>query len=226
MTPASSLASMSHAAMLRVSPRLIVALLAAFAVAGVAAADPRPAQVVIRIYDGTTADAASRAAAMQRAAAIIADAGIDALWHDCTGNAPRPACTPTRHGRELIIRIMATPAPGTPGADRDTDTDGRGGTFRLMLGFAVVERAGGVGSLATIFGDRVDALAQRTALAPSAILGLTMAHEVGHLLLGTAAHGRSGLMREVWTDAELVLGRQDDWLFAPSERQILQARPQ
>jgi hypothetical protein len=209
--------------MLRVSPRpMIVALLAAFAFTGVAAADTRPPQVVIRIYDGTAADGPSRAAAIETAAAIIADAGIHAAWHDCTGDAQQPACTPSRRGRELIIRIMAAPAPGTAPGGGTTETGAVGGTLRSTLGSAVIDPATGVGSLATIYMDRIAALAQRTDVAPGAIVGLTMAHEVGHLLLGTPTHGRTGLMREVWTDRELVLGRHADWLFAPSDRQMLQ----
>ena len=99
--------------MLRASLRqIIVALLPAFATAvGVAAAETRPANLVIRIYDGTSADAASRAAAIQTAAAVIAGAGIDAAWHDCTRKLQAPECTPSRRGRELIIRIVPTPTP-------------------------------------------------------------------------------------------------------------------
>jgi hypothetical protein len=209
--------------MLRASPRqIIVALLAAVvAMVGVAAADARPADVVIRIYDGTAAGAASRAAAVQTAAAIVAEAGIHPAWYDCTDNSQRPECTPSRRGRELIIRIMATPAPGAPVTGGAIAT----ATARtFILGFAVIDPASGVGSLATLFMDRIEAIARRIDVPPSAVLGLTIAHEVGHLLLGTPTHGRSGLMREVWTDEELALGREDDWRFGPSEKRVLQSR--
>ena len=36
-----------------------------------------------------------------------------------------------------------------------------------------------------------------------ALLGRVMAHEIGHILLGTHAHSRTGIMRAVWTDHEL-----------------------
>lgn len=211
--------------MLRLSLRQIgfPLCLAFAAMSGGAAADTGPAHLVIRIYDGTSADAATRTAAMHTAAAIVADGGIDATWQDCTAGAHRPACTPSRLGRELIIRIMATPAPGTLVAGGASATGGTAGTLSLILGFAVIDPASGIGSLATVFMDRIQAIAQRTDVAASSVLGLTMAHEVGHLLLGTPTHGRTGLMRETWTDQELALGREDDWQFGPSEKHILQS---
>ena len=210
--------------MFRASLRqIIVALLLSFATTvGVAAAETRPANLVIRIYDGTSADAASRAAAIQAAAAVIAGAGIHAAWYDCTRELQLPECTPSRRGRELIIRIMPTPAPGTTLTGGSLETRSNAGTVRLILGFAVIDPASGVGVLATIFMDRVEAIAHRIDVPPSSVLGAAIAHEVGHLLLGTPTHGLSGLMREVWTEEELALGREEDWLFTPSERHILQ----
>jgi hypothetical protein len=70
--------------------------------------------------------------------------------------------------------------------------------------------------------DRVQAIAQRTSIPSGSLLGRAIAHEVGHLLLGTNAHAPRGLMREIWTDAELALERREDWLFAPSERAALE----
>ena len=211
--------------MLRASLRqiIIVALLPSFATTvGVAAAETRPANLVIRIYDGTSADAASRAAAIQTASAVIAGAGVHAAWYDCTRELQRPECMPSRRGRELIVRIMPTPAPGTTLTGGSLETRSNAGTVRLILGFAVIDPASGGGVLATIFMDRVEAIAHRIDVPPSSVLGSAIAHEVGHLLLGTPTHGLSGLMREIWTEEELALGREEDWLFTPSERHILQ----
>ena len=210
--------------MFRASLRqIIVALLLSFATTvGVAAAETRPANLVIRIYDATSADAASRAAAIQAAAAVIAGAGIHAAWYDCTRGLLTPQCPASRRGRELIIRILPTPAPGATLTGGSLETRSNAGTVRLTLGFAVIDPASGVGVLATIFMDRVEAIAHRIDVPASSVLGSAIAHEVGHLLLGTPTHGLSGLMREVWTEEELALGREEDRLFTPSERHILQ----
>ena len=48
-----------------------------------------------------------------------------------------------------------------------------------------------------------------------------MAHEIGHLLLGTNAHSGTGLMREIWTLAELTRNRAQDWIFSGAQRETL-----
>lgn len=209
--------------MLRASRRhAFIALLAAVAVsAGVAAADPRPVNVVIRVYDGTLADAASRAAAIQGAAAILAASDVRAAWYDCTGDSSRPGCGASRHERELIVRIMTSAGPGSLVAAKAHETRRNAAPARLTLGFAVIDSASGGGALATIFVDRVEAVAHRSGVPSRSILARAIAHEVGHLL-GAHRHGPGGLMREVWTDEEIALRREEDWQFAPSERRILQ----
>jgi hypothetical protein len=71
--------------------------------------------------------------------------------------------------------------------------------------------------MATLFFEQVITVAERAAVDPSELLGRALAHEVGHLLLGVTGHSPSGLMRAVWTDAELARNRPADWLFAPSD---------
>ena len=77
--------------------------------------------------------------------------------------------------------------------------------------------------MATIYYDRVLHVARRAGLDASDLLGRAMAHEIGHLLLRVPGHNRSGLMRAVWTDAELAQNRRDDWSFTDAERLRLQA---
>ena len=57
------------------------------------------------------------------------------------------------------------------------------------------------GAHVVIFYDRVGALTQRVNTAAYVILGHAMAHELGHVLLGSAEHASSGLMRASWTPA-------------------------
>ena len=106
----------------------------------------------------------------------------------------------------------------TGDAARNQDDDGD-----LQLGFAAVDPAGQGNVMATIYYDRVLHVARRAGLGVSDLLGRAMAHEIGHLLLRVPGHNRSGLMRAVWTDAELAQNRRDDWLFTDAERLQLQA---
>jgi hypothetical protein len=177
--------------------------------------------VVIRVYDGAQPGVAARTAAIRTASAILAETGLSAEWHDCTGDAERRQCDHLRGVRSLIVRIAPTLVPGTSASRGSIVTRSRADATGLILGFAVVESATGDGVMATVFMDRVQTVAQRAAVPASALLGRAIAHEVGHLLLATNAHSRSGLMREIWTDAELALGRREDWLFNPSDRSTL-----
>jgi hypothetical protein len=87
----------------------------------------------------------------------------------------------------------------------------------LQLGYSLVDRAARAGKLATIYVDRVRWLARQAGVDTAMLVGFAIAHEIGHLLLGTNAHGSSGLMRAVWSRTELRRGDAADWSFAPSE---------
>jgi predicted Zn-dependent protease len=76
--------------------------------------------------------------------------------------------------------------------------------------------------MATVFHDQVEAVARRTGVARSELLGRALAHEIGHLLLGVRGHSRTGLMRAVWTDDELTRDRPEDWMFTSDDRERLQ----
>jgi hypothetical protein len=56
---------------------------------------------------------------------------------------------------------------------------------------------------------------------PGTLLGRVMAHEVGHLLLGTGYHGEAGVMRAEWPDAQLNRDG-DHWRFSMLEAASMQ----
>jgi hypothetical protein len=80
----------------------------------------------------------------------------------------------------------------------------------------------GTGTLATIYLDRVEWLALVAGVDAGTVLARAIAHEIGHLLLGTTAHSRHGLMRPVWSREELIRGRATDWLFQADDASRLQ----
>jgi len=179
--------------------------------------------VVIRIYGSATIDDAIRADAIRTAAAVVAEAGVSADWHDCTASATPGHCDRPRDARGIIVRLMPTFHSGLIAPRGAVETRHHPDASGLILGSAVLESSSGAGALATIFMDRVQAVVSRTQVPPASLLGRAIAHEVGHLLLGTSTHSRSGLMRGVWTDEELALDRRADWLFASSDRRMLSA---
>ena len=91
----------------------------------------------------------------------------------------------------------------------------------VALGYSLVDMRLGAGSLATIYVDRVAALAGAWHLDVRTLLGRAVAHEIGHLLLGTANHARVGLMRAVWSQDALRREQPGDWVFTPRDAQTM-----
>lgn len=162
--------------------------------------------VVIRVYDIATTDAAARTGAMRTASDAIASAGIAVTWRDCSRGGAAHPCRTVRDAGDLVVRIM----PGQGPAD-------------VELGFAPIDPAGRVTVMATVYYDLVQRVARRTGLDARELLGRAIAHEIGHLLLRTPGHAHNGLMRPLWTDAELMQNRPGDWTFSEAERGRVQA---
>lgn len=63
----------------------------------------------------------------------------------------------------------------------------------------------------------IRAIVGTTLLDVSALLGRAIAHEIGHLLLGTADHPTGGLMRALWSQDELRGLKPSHWRFSSGE---------
>jgi hypothetical protein len=199
----------------RTATTLSCAFLAVLAATDVRADEPR---VVVRVYDTGSSTPAMRAVAIRTAAAIVEEAGVAVEWHDCTEEGRRPACQNSRRIGNLLVRIMPTwvTVPGARATALAADTGHD--DSNVQLGLAVIDRETGIGAMATLFHDQVLTVAKRTSVDSDELLGRALAHEIGHLLLGITGHSPTGLMRAVWTDAELTANRPEDWLFAPADQ--------
>ncbi len=204
----------------RVATAVAFTLLLVLATATTGRAETR--RVVVRVYETGTGDLAMRTAAIQTAASNVELAGILVEWYDCTEDGRRPVCQDARRSGNFIARIMPTLTPGAPLRRPSVEALGTQGDADPPLGFAVVDPDTQAGKMATVSHDQVDAVARRTGVARSELLGRALAHEVGHLLLGVLGHSRNGIMRAVWTDDELTRARPEDWVFAAGDIQRLQ----
>lgn len=75
---------------------------------------------------------------------------------------------------------------------------------------------------ASVFYRRVEEAAKKARVSNFQILGVAMAHEIGHLLLGSNSHSRIGIMRPHWKREELVPGGA--FLgFTPKEAGVMRA---
>jgi hypothetical protein len=179
--------------------------------AGASAAVVLPDAVTVRVYDVTNADATVTNAALAVARRTLVDAGIDVTWRQCDESI---ACGRPLAGGELIVRLAKAggPANGTP-ASAAALRSRRG----VPLGDAFVDPRARTGVLATIYVDRVAALARAAAMPLGTLLGHAIAHELGHLLLRSNRHAPQGIMRAVWLAEELRGGRAAGWQFTAQE---------
>lgn len=77
--------------------------------------------------------------------------------------------------------------------------------------------------LATVYADLVTGVARGAGIDARELLGRAIAHEIGHLLLGTNQHASAGLMRAVWSRVELRRDKATDWHFLDSEAGSMRA---
>jgi hypothetical protein len=168
--------------------------------------------IVIRTYDATTA-VNGLSTTMATAAAILEDAGVGVTWVSCEAVFVRRdenPCLAPLAANELAVRFIRL-SPRL--AEQDLVT----------LGDSLVDTHLGTGSLATIYVNRVVTLAARCGMDTATLMGRAVAHEIGHLLLGTVAHASAGLMRASWS--QTALRRADgDWTFTKADARALRKR--
>jgi hypothetical protein len=177
-----------------------VGLIAAALVLAASSASRAAERLVVRTYVDVNVAPREIAAARTVAAAILKSAHLDTTWRDCTGGCADPLAP-----NELVVRLVAAPEEAEAG----------------VLGASLVDVQAKMGTLATIYADRVESMATRAGSDRPTLLGRAIAHELGHLLLGTSAHAAFGLMRARWSDRELQRNIASDWLLSPREAALV-----
>jgi hypothetical protein len=180
-------------------------------------ADLQP--VAIYVYDLAGVSSHTLAQATEEAARILATAGVQVVWqpgpsdaseaHECDFEVKSHDTLSRRPDSRdhLVLRLVRNfPERSLPGA----------------LGYSLPDARFGVH--ATLFYERIEAVSKTGDIALATMLGHAIAHEIGHVLLGTTDHSPSGIMKARW-------GRRDYWqasmglmVFAPREREAIQRR--
>ncbi len=88
----------------------------------------------------------------------------------------------------------------------------------FAMGIAYLS-ADGTGCYADVFYDRASLVHEISHISMATILGHGIAHELGHLLLGTNSHAPAGIMRARWQPADLASASQGHLLFSTLESQ-------
>lgn len=172
-----------------------------------------PDTIVVRLYDASHVDAAALADAVRTAGPILDDAGMRVAIRLC-GGTPAPdgtgdRCNDVLGPSEIVARVITAPRG-----------DVRVGAH--VFGIANLERGSTRGRLATLYWDRIASAAARVGIAAGPLLGRVLAHEVGHVLLGTQDHSAAGLMRADWTDDLLHQDSPAEWRISRREAMAMQ----
>ena len=161
--------------------------------------------VTARVYRSPDLDGDALRAALEVAQTVFVAASVEIIWKIC---GPAECNTPPLPA-EILVRFLHSQG-------RHLDT--------RCLGEALIDMQKRTGVMATVYIDRVLHLARDLEIEQRILLGRTIAHEIGHLLLATSTHGASGLMREVWSREELLAGRADHWILQPFEAAAIRKR--
>ena len=146
-------------------------------------ADPSPT-IRVRVNNYTQATPAMLAGAEREAGRILGKAGLQTVWLDCPAGQstadPQDPCREPLEATDIVLRVLSE---STQNKFQDT-----------AFGFAVVP------ILASVYYDYAVRLARsdNAEFEIPIILGCVIAHEIGHLLLGSNSHSVSGIMQGHW----------------------------
>lgn len=146
--------------------------------------------------------------AEQDAEAIFHRAGMVVMWLNCPLTSDTSGSGDCGHPAVLTVRITAHSIPAMDDA---------------AFGVAFLG-ADGYGRSCDVFYDRAEQLQSNWHVNLADILGNVMAHELGHLLLGSNAHAGTGIMRAHWQSEDLRSLAMGSLQFTPDEVKRMQVK--
>jgi hypothetical protein len=158
--------------------------------------------ITIRVLNPARVPAKTLRKAERLAAAILDAAGVGVTWFECP-------CVPYLAPRNFWLHLLKNRPPQLHGD---------------ATGFAVLmpEQDGAV-SYAGVIWPAVEEAAVGLDSQVSHVLGATIAHEIGHILLGSKAHTQSGIMRSRFRRTDMRMAASGELRFIPEQAQRMQA---
>ena len=174
--------------------------------------DAEPVRLAVRVYDYVALPAFELENAMAVAQRIFRTAGISLSWANCTvtlksGQAV-PGCEGLLGPSTVILNIVRRP-PENCGYE--------------SIGCALPDSHGGMGVVAYVFAQRLEASVLMGGAGRFRLLGSAMAHEFGHLLLGPGAHSATGIMRPNWSPQQMS-ATPGSAIFSDEQARLMRSR--
>ncbi len=173
--------------------------------------DPNPT-IKVQIYNYSQASPAILTGAEREAGRILRMAGLRAVWLECPvvpfTPGPRGHCEKAPEATDLRLRVLGAPLTNT---FQDT-----------VFGFAVHP------VLASVYYESAARRAKRDDAEFEApiILGCAIAHELGHLLLGSNSHSDGGIMQPRWEPYQFRQLMMGTLLFTTAQSKLMREQAQ
>ena len=169
-------------------------------------------EITISVHDYAGVPASLLAAAEGHARGIFRNAGLATVWLNCGPKLEsiEPKTCYITDATHLTFKILPH-AISSQARNRNE-----------VLGTALLDEKG-TGYFAYAFYDRVRRLADDQGLG-YALLGAVLAHETGHLLLGSNSHSLTGIMSAHWEYKELANISKSAMTFVSAQSKIIQDR--
>jgi hypothetical protein len=154
----------------------------------------------VSVYNDASISSASLDQAELYASRIFLQAGVQVVWLRCPQAEFSVGCSEAVYPTHLHVRIL--------NASRSLNSSAVGLSFLS---------ADGEGCYADLFYAPVADLHNTTGIPSHVILGHALAHELGHLLLGTNSHSSKGLMRARWDIRNLEDAERGKLVFSAAQ---------
>jgi hypothetical protein len=155
------------------------------------ASPTEPAEITMRVYNYARINSYTLDRTQRRVSEIFMEAGFKIHWIQCPRckeeRSQYPDCTPELGPGDLVLTIM-------PRINMEKNGLGEA-AFGLTTGSNIL-----------ISTERLYDIANKSEQTCDRILGLAVAHEIGHALLGTNSHSKQGIMCPRWYSNDLQPG--------------------
>ncbi len=160
--------------------------------------------ITIRLVDFGNVPEKNMAMAAGIAGYALGKAGVEVTWLRCPGRAECGSEPANGEFRLLILNLR-------PSRNKGDKT-----------GFAVIPREAAQ-RYAGVFYPMVEDGARNLDADPAHLLGAVMAHEIGHLLLGSQAHSRAGIMCPHFRQENIRMATRGELLFTAEQAERIRA---
>jgi len=162
---------------------------------------PQTAQLNVSVYNDAGVAQPMLKKAESVATGVLGRAGVHVEWENCSDRSTSAYSCDHPDRRQRSLRI-------TPNTIRSMQAS--------IFGVAFLS-SDGRGRYADVFYSRVLQLHNDNAVSLPEVLGCVMAHELGHLLLGSNGHSTIGIMQRQWRAIELNQLQRGALLFTTEQ---------